>query len=87
MIGFPGPTELIIIFAIILLIFGANKLPEMARGLGKGVREFKKASDELQDEITDISAQSADSKEENNQPADETEDTDHKRDEEKSETE
>lgn len=60
MIGFPGPTELIIIFAIILLIFGANKLPEMARGLGKGVREFKKASDEVEQGVTDISAEPTD---------------------------
>ncbi len=78
MIGFPGPTELIIIFAIILLIFGANKLPEMARGLGKGLREFKKASDELQSEVTDISA---DSEKEKSKTADKDEQTDNGQDE------
>ena len=52
--GTLGPTELIIIFAIILLLFGANKLPELARGLGKGVKEFKSASKEITDEINDI---------------------------------
>ncbi len=46
-----GTTELIIIMFIILLIFGAKKLPELAQGLGKGIREFKKASNEIQDEL------------------------------------
>ncbi len=41
--GTPGPTELIIIMAIILLIFGGTKLPGLAKGLGQGIREFKKA--------------------------------------------
>ena len=49
--GSIGPTELIIIFVIILLIFGGKKLPELAKGLGKGIREFKKASKEVQDEL------------------------------------
>jgi len=46
-----GTTELIIIMFIILLIFGAKKLPELAQGLGKGIREFKKASTDIQDEF------------------------------------
>ncbi len=46
-----GTTELIIIMFIILLIFGAKKLPELAQGLGKGIREFKKASTEIQEEL------------------------------------
>jgi TatA/E family protein of Tat protein translocase len=46
-----GTTELIIIMFIILLIFGAKKLPELAQGLGKGIREFKRASNEIQDEL------------------------------------
>lgn len=46
-----GTTELVIIMFIILLIFGAKKLPELAQGLGKGIREFKKASNEIQDEF------------------------------------
>lgn len=46
-----GTTELIIIMFIILLVFGAKKLPELAQGLGKGIREFKKASSEIQDEL------------------------------------
>jgi sec-independent protein translocase protein TatA len=46
-----GMQELILIFLIILLLFGARKLPELAKGLGKGIREFKKAASGLEDEI------------------------------------
>lgn len=49
--GSIGPTELIIIFVIVLLIFGGKKLPELAKGLGKGIREFKKATKEVGDEL------------------------------------
>ncbi len=38
-----GPTELLIIFLIILILFGANRLPEIGKGLGKGIKNFKKA--------------------------------------------
>jgi sec-independent protein translocase protein TatA len=47
-----GTQELIIIFVIILLLFGAKKLPELARGLGKSMGEFKKAKDEFEHELT-----------------------------------
>lgn len=39
-----GPTELIILLTIILLLFGAKRIPELARGLGTGVREFKEGT-------------------------------------------
>jgi sec-independent protein translocase protein TatA len=42
-----GTGELIIIFLIILLLFGAKKLPEVARAIGKAIREFKKAGREI----------------------------------------
>jgi sec-independent protein translocase protein TatA len=42
--GLPSGPELLIIIFIILLLFGAKKLPELAQGLGKGIREFKKAT-------------------------------------------
>lgn len=45
-----GPT-LIVVAVIILLIFGGKKLPELARGLGKARREFKRASEEIDDEV------------------------------------
>ncbi len=46
-----GTTELLIIFFVILLLFGPKKLPELARGLGKSIKEFKKASTEIEDDI------------------------------------
>lgn len=39
-----GPTEIILIIAVVLLMFGGRKIPELMRGLGQGMREFKKAS-------------------------------------------
>ena len=47
-----GFSELIIIFMVVLLLFGAKRLPELARSMGKALREFKKASSELSDEIS-----------------------------------
>lgn len=49
-IGPLGTTELLLILAVVILLFGAKKLPELAKGLGKSVREFKKASSEDDDE-------------------------------------
>ena len=46
-----GTGEILIILFIILLLFGAKKLPELAKGLGKGVNEFKKASDNIKEEV------------------------------------
>jgi sec-independent protein translocase protein TatA len=43
--------ELLLVFAVILLIFGAKRLPELAQGLGKGIREFKKA---MRDETDNV---------------------------------
>lgn len=42
--GMLGGWELVLILAVVLLLFGARKLPDLARGLGQGIREFKKAS-------------------------------------------
>lgn len=46
-----GTPELLLILLAVLLLFGGNKLPELARGLGKGIREFKDASDNVKREI------------------------------------
>lgn len=46
-----GPMELIIVFLVILLIFGAKRIPEIAQGLGKGITEFKKAARDVTNEI------------------------------------
>ena len=47
-----GMPELIIILVIILIIFGAGKLPEIGSGIGKGIRNFKKATSETPEEIS-----------------------------------
>jgi len=46
-----GHWEILIIFLVILLIFGAKRIPEMAQGLGKGIKEFRKAMRDVQEEI------------------------------------
>lgn len=46
-----GMPELLIIVFVVLLLFGARKLPELAQGLGKGIREFKKAMRDTSDEV------------------------------------
>lgn len=46
-----GGPELMLIMFIFLLLFGANKLPELAKGLGKSIREFKKAASSVENEV------------------------------------
>ena len=48
-----GPWEIFFLFLAILLIFGGKKIPEVARGLGKGLREFNKAKNEVKDSINE----------------------------------
>ena len=50
-LGDIGGSELMLIMVVILIFFGANKIPELARGLGKGIREFKDASTEIRKEF------------------------------------
>jgi sec-independent protein translocase protein TatA len=45
-----GATELILIVLVMVIFFGAKKIPEIAQGLGKGIREFKKAAREIDDD-------------------------------------
>ncbi|MEQ8546900.1 MAG: twin-arginine translocase TatA/TatE family subunit [Cyclobacteriaceae bacterium] len=49
--GMPGGWELIVIILFVIIFFGAKKIPEIARGMGKGIREFKDATKEIKDEI------------------------------------
>lgn len=49
--GLPGGGEMIIIFVAVLLLFGAKKLPDLAKGMGKAMGEFKKARNEFEQEI------------------------------------
>ncbi len=50
--GTPGPFEIILILVVVLLLFGAKRIPEIARGLGKGIREFKDATHDIKQELT-----------------------------------
>ncbi len=51
-LGSLGTTEMLMIALVILLFFGAKRIPELARGLGRGIREFKDASKEIKSEIS-----------------------------------
>jgi sec-independent protein translocase protein TatA len=44
-----GPFEMVLIFVVLLLLFGAKRLPELAQGMGKGIRDFKRAVNGLDD--------------------------------------
>ena len=50
-----GPWEIALIFLFIIILFGGKKLPELARGLGLGLKEFKKAKQEFTDEVKHVS--------------------------------
>lgn len=54
LLGMLGGNEVIIVLAIILLLFGGRKIPELMRGLGKGMKEFKNATNDIKEEINDI---------------------------------
>jgi sec-independent protein translocase protein TatA len=55
--AFLGGMEWIIVLLAVLLLFGAKKIPELAKGLGTGIKEFKKATKEVTDEIQNAPAQ------------------------------
>jgi len=52
--GMPGAPEILLILVIVLLIFGGKKIPELMKGLGKGVKEFKKGMEDIKDIKSDI---------------------------------
>jgi sec-independent protein translocase protein TatA len=54
LIGILGGQEIILILIIVLVLFGGKKIPELMRGLGKGVSEFKKAKNEVLDDVDDV---------------------------------
>ncbi len=57
--GWIGGPEIIIILVVVLLLFGGKKIPELARGLGKGIRDFKNATEDsnLKDDIKDVASE------------------------------
>jgi len=54
LLGMLGGNEVIIVLAVILLLFGGRKIPELMRGLGKGMKEFKNATNDIKEEINEI---------------------------------
>ena len=50
---FPSGIEWVVVMLAVLLLFGAKKIPELARGLGQGINEFKKASNDIKKEINE----------------------------------
>ena len=54
--GMFGPQEIIIILIIVLLLFGGRKIPELMKGLGKGMKEFKKATNEDDEDDNDVAS-------------------------------
>ncbi|MGH7369655.1 MAG: TatA/E family twin arginine-targeting protein translocase [Candidatus Methylomirabilaceae bacterium] len=65
-----GMQELIVIFIIALLVFGPRKLPELGRSLGRGIREFKRASEELKEGLAvELSAEEEKAAQGTQQPA------------------
>ncbi|MEO0896527.1 MAG: twin-arginine translocase TatA/TatE family subunit [Bacteroidota bacterium] len=56
LIGLPGGPEMLLILVALLLLFGAKKIPEIMRGFGKGIREFKDASREIKREIDEATS-------------------------------
>lgn len=61
-LGMPGGWELIVIILFVIIFFGAKRIPEIARGMGKGIREFKDATREIKNEIEESAGDSRDSK-------------------------
>ncbi len=51
-----GGWEIILVLLVVLILFGAKKIPELAKGLGQGIKEFKKATKEVTDEIQNTPA-------------------------------
>jgi sec-independent protein translocase protein TatA len=54
--GILGPTEIILIVLVVVLMFGGKKIPELMRGLGKGIKEFKDASKDNGEESSKVSS-------------------------------
>jgi len=54
--GMPSMPELLIVLAIVVLLFGAKKIPDLAKGMGKGIKDFKKAIKEDEEETKEIAS-------------------------------
>ena len=64
LIGIPGGWEWLLIVFVVLLLFGGKKIPELMRGIGKGIREFNTAKDTLKNELEEGMKEEEERKEE-----------------------
>ena len=58
--GMPSMPELLIVLAIVVLLFGAKKIPDLAKGMGKGIKDFKKAIKDDEEDIKEVASKTAD---------------------------
>jgi len=63
-----GTQEILLILLLVLILFGAKKIPEMMRGLGQGIREFKQASQEAVDEVKSLTEELPDKSDSDDTP-------------------
>lgn len=63
LLGIIGGTEIIVILLIVLVLFGGKKIPELMRGLGKGVKEYKNAVNSVEEEIKEVTKAEPEKKE------------------------
>lgn len=69
-LGMPGMQELLLILVIVLVLFGAKRLPELARGLGQSMNEFRKAKDEFHSELSRVTEEPSPKDQDPAKPAD-----------------
>lgn len=72
LLGVIGGSEIIIILLIVLVLFGGKKIPELMKGLGKGVKEYKKAMNGIEEEVNNVTSSSNAPAMEENQTVDES---------------
>ena len=58
--GVPSMPELLIILAIVVLLFGAKKIPDLAKGMGKGIKDFKKAIKDDEEDVKEVASKATD---------------------------
>jgi sec-independent protein translocase protein TatA len=58
--GMPSMPELLIVLAIVVLLFGAKKIPDLAKGMGKGIKDFKKAIKDDDEEVKEVASKTED---------------------------
>ena len=61
--GMPSMPELLIVLAIVVLLFGAKKIPDLAKGMGKGIKDFKKAIKDDEEDSKEIATKETDTPE------------------------